>query len=669
MAVAVQRGAFDLSIPDPIDVRTEQEARYWLGYLKDSAYKRGALGLDSETSGRKFKMKEWVVKWSISDGTHRLCLDASLLPIFKEELLEDPNVNFDMTNAPFDMHRFANTGVDLSKAGKIRDTTMQSWLWNENNLGRHGLKECIWDHLGRAREDFEDVFGKIPPKKKNQIQLSSADLIRAVFEDPTRRMKGVDYSSLDAYDSTILREYLDELLAQVLLYPGMTLKDYFHNVEVPYTKVLWLMERRGFTLDVGYFKSIAPAMRSQLVEIEKQFAKAAGQIINLQSSTQLSWFFYDLCKRPVEKWTKGGKTGIKKPSTDEEVLEGWAGQGDPYARMILQHRKLAKILGTYVDGLSNWIDPYCRIHTSLLQHGTVTGRLSSKEPNLQNIPRPGEDKFKIRDAFIAGERKILMVADYEQLEMRLLAHFSKDEKMIQAIWNGVDIHCLTVSELYGIPYDEVKAAKKAGDKAAEGTLGRALTDTELDLILKRQQCKAAGFGIVYGIGGELLAANLTSESGTYVSPERGKELIRQWLSVFPGVQRFIEETKRFIWHYGYVQTILGRFRRFGDVKAMRNNERARCERQAVNAIIQGTAADIARVVMIAAENDPELNQLGCEMLLQIHDELIWELIMEAMRQEQAKARATTIMENPFAKPLLVPLPVKIGFGPTWAAAK
>jgi DNA polymerase-1 len=667
-ATATNRGAFDLSIPDPVDVRTEKESEQWLDYMIQAAHQRGSLGLDSETSGR-VKHRDWVVKWSISDGTYRLCLDASMLPQWKERVLENPEINFDMTNVPFDFHMFANTGVDISKAGNLMDTTMQSWLWNENNLGRHGLKECILDHFGRNRENFEDVFGKIPAKKKNTIQLSSGDLIAAVFNDPTKRWRGVDYASLDAYDSTHLRHHFDDLLGQVLIYSGKTLREYFHEIEVPYTKVLLKMERRGFTIDAGYFRSIAPQMRMTLIQIEREFAKAAGEIVNLRSPDQLVWFFHEKLQRPVAAWTKGGKSGIKKPSIDADVLDEWAGEGDPYARMIITHRKVAKILGTYVDGLSEHIDHNFRIHTSLLQHGTVTGRLSSKAPNLQNIPRASEDKFKIREAFIAGPFKKLMVADYEQLEMRLMAHFSGDEKMIDAIRRGVDIHCLTVSELYGFEYDEVVAAKKAGKKYGEGKLGRELTEREADLILKRQQCKAAGFGIIYGIGGELLAANLTAESGVYISPEEGKELIQKWLSVFPGVKRFIEQTKTFIWRNGYVQTILGRFRRFGDLHGMSKGDAARCERQAVNAIIQGTAADIARVVMIVAENDPVLKELGCELLLQVHDELIWELPMDNEICMKAKARAKEIMENPFQQALAVPLPVEIGFGENWAAAK
>jgi DNA polymerase-1 len=669
-----RRGAFDLSIPSGHFVETEYQARQWMDYMLQAAKIRGSLGLDSETTGL-VKHKDLVLLWSLSDGVQRICLDSKFLQLFKEPLLENPEVNFDFTNAPFDAHMFANTGIDLSKAGEWRDTRVQSWLFNENNLGRHGLKECIIDHFGRVRADFSDVFGTIPKPKKGEMKLTSGHLIRQAMINPTMRQSAADYASLDAYDSTTLRVYLDGLLQSIEMYPGMTLYDYYNQVEVPYTKVLWNMERRGFTIDAGHFKAMAPAMQAELTYIETEFAKAAGTVLNLASPDQLSYFFYDVLKRPVVKMTKGGAKGIKKPSTDAEVLEGWAAEGDHYARMILRHRSVAKILGTYVTGLSNHIDANYRIHTSLLQTGTVTGRLSSKEPNLQNIPRAGEDKYKIREAFIAGEHGVLMVADYEQLEMRLMAHFAECnlpvqyQKMCNAIRQNIDLHCLTVHELYGVPYEEVIAAKKAEKAFKQGKLGRELTEREMDLLLKRQQCKAAGFGIIYGIGGELLAANMTMESGVYVSPQEGKNLIKQWLGVFPTVARFIEDTKLWIKQHGYVQTILGRFRRFGDVNGMSNHDRARCERQAVNSIVQGTAADVARKAMIKAEADPVLRDLGCRMLLQVHDELIWEMPDDKAIRDTAKKRAKEIMEDPFGRPLAVPLPVELGFAETWAAAK
>lgn len=644
--------------------------------MLDHHTENGGLGLDTETTDREYPMRDLVILWSLSDGKERLCLPSSLLSYFKEPLLENPEINFDLSNAKFDMHRLANCGVDISKAGQIRDTIVGSWLNNENNLGRNGLKETTYDFFGRKTRDFTDVFGKIPPKKKG-VKLTAGDLIHATLADPVRRWDAIDYASLDAYNSTMCRKRLDDLLEAQPIGPNQTLKSHFYDVEVPFTKVLWQCERRGITVDAGHFKRHAPRMKMELARIEREFAHAAGKVVNLRSPPQIREFFYGVLGKPVVKMTDGGAKGVKLPSTDEEVLEGWAAAGDPYANMLLTHRSLAKTHDTYVEGLPEFMDNWYRIHTTLNQGLAVTGRLSSKKPNLQNIPRAEEDDFKLRDAFIAAFMMKLYVADYEQLEMRLMAHFAEkdlppeQQKMCNAIRAGIDLHCLSVHEMYGIPYDDVVAAKKAAGQAKKGKLGRPLTDQEKDYVLKRQQCKAAGFGIIYGIGGELLAANLTRESkgAVVITAEEGKLLIKKWLDIFPSVRAFIANTKAYIERYGYVQTILGRFRRFGDIKALSRNDRAMAERQAVNAIVQGSAADIAKTVMITAENDPVLRQLGAKMLLQIHDEVIWEAPMDEATDKAMKIRIKEIMEHPFTVELAVPLPVEVGSGFSWSSAK
>jgi DNA polymerase I len=471
----------------------------------------------------------------------------------------------------------------------------------------------------------------------------------------------------------MMREFFDGVLRQIVLYPGYTMYDYFHGVEVPFTKVLYKMERRGLTVDAGYLRGLQGPMEDEMRRIEKEFARAASQneprLLNLQSVNDVRWFFFELLGKTPTKMTDGGKTGIKKPSVDAEVLEDWAGEGDQWAQLLLKYRGIAKIHGTYVVGLQEWLDPMCRIHTSLNQTGTVTGRLSSSEPNLQNIPRVSEDQFKIREAFVPGERKCLIVADYAQLEMRLMAHFSGDEKMIEAIKNGTDLHCLTVAEMEGIPYEEVVAAVKAEKAHKAGKLGRDLTPREEELLLKRQNAKATGFGIIYGIGGPRLAAQLTRSTGRFISPQEGNQLIQKWLNVFPGVRRYIEDRKSFVWKNGFVQTILGRFRNFGELKGMSKMDAAMCERQAVNSIVQGTASDVAKMAMLKAEYDPELNRLGAILLLQVHDELIFECPDDEDTIKAVKKRVKEIMEDPFGVPLAVPLPAEAGHGYSWATAK
>ena len=657
---------FDLSLPPAYFVESEYEATQWMNHFLKSHKIVGGLGLDSETSGIT-KHKDVVLIWSLSDGANRICLPGKFIHLFKEPILENPEINFDLTNAKFDAHMFANSGADISKAGQWRDTIVQSFLLDENRQGRHGLKESVRDHFDRDPPTFEQTFGKLPPAKKGTIKKTYGDLINEALVDPVRKAAASDYAAMDAFNTTMLRHYFDALLERQVMYQGMNLKDFFYGVEVPFTKVLWRMERRGFQIDVDYLQNLKGPMESRMEEIEKEFAKAAGQLINLRSTNAVRWFFFQFLQKSPSKMTTGGTSGNVQPSVDAEVLDGWAGQGDPWAKLLLEYRGIDKIHGTYVESLMELVDPYWRIHTSLNQIGAQSGRLSSSDPNLQNIPRPDEDQFKIREAFRAAKGKRLIVADYAQLEMRLMAHFSRDAKMIQAIIDGVDLHCLTVSEMYGIPYDEVIGAVHAKDAAKK--TGVKPTERQKELLMLRQAAKATGFGIIYGIGGPRLAAGLTKMGAKTYSEAEGWQLIEKWYGVFPGVRVFIESAKKQIKQIGYVQTISGRFRRAGDVANMSKRDASQTERTLINAIIQGSAADIAKASMLKAEADPELNYYGAQMLLQVHDELVFEVPDIPEVVEACKKRLKAIMEDPFGQPLLVPLPAEVGDGYTWASAK
>ena len=701
----LRRTGFDMDIPPGEWVNDVRVAQQWIRHYLQSYKHNNGLGLDTETTGLS-KVKDRVVVFSLSDGESRICMPAEFIPLFKEPLLENPDINFDLTNAKFDAHMLANSGADISKAGEWRDTMVMSFLRNENNTGRHGLKECTVDYFHRTTPHFKEVFGTPIPALKNKKGIVTrqavtvGDLVRRAFADPPppgtplnpadqasvelwqafqvaheRFMRATDYASLDAYNSTCLRALFDRLLDEVEISPGYTLKNYYYAVEVPFTKVLWKMERRGITVDRGHLESQRGGMEAEMAKIESEFTEiyvdAAGLrgVPNLDSVRDVRHIFFDILKKDPIKFTDGGTTGNRQPSVDFDVLDTWAGEGDQWAQKLLRYRSIAKIHGTYVTGLEQWIDGNFRIHTSLNQIGAVTMRLSSSEPNLQNIPRPSEDQFKIREAFTHGANMVLVVADYEQLEMRLMAHFANDEKMINAIKSGIDLHCLTVAEMYGIPYDDVNGAKKAEKKVKNGERKEPLTAREEELLFYRQAAKATGFGIIYGIGGPHLAANLTKELKKLVSEREGCELIQKWFSVFPGVKAHIDEIKTRIWRFGFLQTLVGRFRRFGDLRGMSRRDAAQSERQAGNSEIQGSAADLAKKAMLIAENDPKLIELGAEMLLQIHDELIFECPDAPEVVEQVEARVKEIMEHPFERDLSVPMPISIGHGHTWADAK
>jgi DNA polymerase-1 len=366
--------------------------------------------------------------------------------------------------------------------------------------------------------------------------------------------------------------------------------------------------------------------------------------------------------------TDGGTTGNKQPSTDEDVLQTLADTGCAISKMIMVHRKVSKIYGTYVEGILRWVDKDLKIHTTLNQAGTVTGRLSSRDPNLQNLPRPKGDNFKIREAFTASPGKRLVVADYDQLEMKLMAHFSGDVRMIEAIRSGKDLHCVTVSLMFGERYEEVYAAKQAKNPSPEQEI----------LLMKRQSAKAVGFGLIYGIGPVKLAGQLTEELKRPVDRSEASLNIKQYFASFPGVDLFIKETHAACQKREFVQTLLGRKRRLPQINARGGATKdedskgivAEAKRQSVNSIIQGTAADVAKAAMIRCEFDPVLRELGAQLLLQIHDELILEVDDIPEKIIATKKRVKEIMEDPFPGfKLSVPLTTDAKDGYTWTEAK
>lgn len=645
------------------------------------------LGFDTETTGLNI-VHDYAVLFSMSDGVRRFAAPAEPWlrdPWIQEALLKNPNITKVLTNAKFDRHMVGNLGIEL--VGPFHDTAVMDWMFNENRIGRHGLKETAHDYLGLVMIPFKEIFQPRPAKKatrKNPTAIPAetyGQAIERTMADPEGRIRAINYAGLDAYASLHVRNYLQERLQQVKLFPGdpRTLWDLYLTYEVPFTDVLWRIERRGFMIHTGHLLDQRAPMMADMQAIEQQLAQWAQWPVNPSSPKQLQKLFFEQLQRVPTKMTDGGKTGIKQPSTDEEVLQKWVGEADPvagpYAELILKHRGIAKIYGTYVEGLIDRVDSELRMHTTLNQHGTVTTRLSSSDPNLQNIPRFKTDRFKIRRAFIAPPGRTLVVADYDQLEMKLMAHVSGDPKMIGAINNGMDLHCYTVQLMFGQSYDEVYAAKKAKQPDAN----------QEQLLLMRQSAKAVGFGLIYGIGANKLGHQLTEELKRLVDRKEAQSLIQRYFSAFPGVKQFIDDTKAYCHAKEYVQNFLGYFRRLPEINAGGGRGRFRgqddgdegssgvaamAERQAVNYIIQGTAACIAKVCMLIAEYDQELYRLDAKLLLQVHDELIFECPDDKDTIKQVKTRVVDIMEHPFTPyPFRVPLTTEAKAAYAWADAK
>ena len=644
-------------------LETEARVIEAAAYLANTQHKRVAF--DTETTGLHYT-RDYPLILSLSDGVHRFACEWEPWGThyaIKDWILGNPAITNIATNIKFDMHMVGNRGVQV--LGPLWCTLVLDWLYDENRWN-HDLKATARDHCGIRMKDFKQVFPFLKKTKKNPIPDTAGAAIRRKMSTPEGRTEAIEYAGLDAFSSFKVCEYLEEQLKLDELQPGYTYWDFFVGLEARFSRVLWNMERRGFMLATGHLRGQHGPMTQDIETMKGELAHAVGHPVNPSSPQQLQRLFFEEMGRTPTKWTKGGASGIKKPSTDAEVLEGWADDGCPISRLILDTRSIVKSRGTYVEGPLELVDENLRIHTQLKQHGTVTGRLSSKEPNLQNLPRPGSDKYRIREAFVAPPGKILFVSDYEQLEMRIMAHFSEDPRMLEAIWDGLDLHCFTVSLMYGIDYEEVITAKK--------TKAEDRTDRQKQIVEYRQAAKAIGFGLIYGIGAKTLGINLSADLGRIVTLQEAQGMIRKYFGIFQGVEAFIKQTHRDCKKVEFVRTILGRKRRLPMINSKGGDSEkgiaAMAKRQAVNSIVQGSAADIAKAAMIRCEEDPELTTLGAMLLLQVHDELIFELpdIMEV--RTQVEHRVTEIMETPFPGfELKVPIPTDGNFGYTWADAK
>lgn len=953
-----------IKIPTTEWLETENHIIDAFNYIH--SVKHNGIGYDTETTGVVI-FRDYPLLASFSDGVRRFACEATWLthPLVSSFLEGDsPKIG---SNLKFDLHMTSNLGINIQ--GPLWDTLVMDFLLDENRKGRHGLKDLALDYCGIIMKDFKEVFPMIR-KRKGTPDDTAGDAIKRKMSTPEGKQEAIDYSGLDAYASVLVFNYLKAKLSEIYIYESISLFDYFIRIEAPFTRVLWNLERRGFTICSGYFKQMEIPLSKAINEAEAQFNLAAGRQINLKSPQQLRQFFYETLGKAPTKLTKGGESGNKQPSTDTEVLEEWAEEGDTYAKLMLEYRSLTKTFDTYVSGIGDLLDNSFKLHTTLNQHIAVTGRLSSKEPNCfdketeiltnrgwvkfpdltldykvaqwkkgdisfvkpkivikhykgnlkylandhinllvtpehrcllqhrnneflvfeafeypegykqlhsgiyggkglkltndeirilcaiqadgcyssngidftfkrerkierllqlcknekipishnanldgtyrirflkskrvekfykylgsnkefgpwilamsreqldlfieeiynwdgsftrknsyssnniqnanwvqianilsgkrantrehkygensinyrvditdknhsmttnierqdipyegnvycvsvpssyiivrrqgkvcvtgncQNIPRPANDKFKLRDGFIATPFFRLIVADYAQLEMMILAHKSNDPIMVQAIIDGKDLHCLAVSLIFGVPYDEVVEAKNTEKK------GISLSVKQRRLLDLRQAMKNVGYGIVYGIGAIKLGHDLTEEfqkadKTRIVTEEEAQGYIDAWFNLFKTVKDFINYEKKYVKEYQYVQTFLRRFRRLPQIKSSKFKDRLQAERQAVN-IIQGDAADIVKIAMLAVESNKDLNGMGYKQLLQVHDEIVGECPDDDILVKECKKIVKYLMEESFNNTvfkLRVPLKAEINDGYSWSSAK
>lgn len=680
--------AWSVDRPDPVWIKTDADA----SRLLEKLTRVDLIAVDTETTGLDI-IRDQIEFFSLSTGDDRYFMQRRMLGNFRK-LFEDPDKTWVGTHTKYDAHMLANAGIQLR--GDIICTLVMDRLLNPDN--DHGLKEVYEREFDERVLSFGEVFfpknskGR-PQKPKNK---SLIEIMRQAWSE--RPDDVVDYSTLDAWMSFRVYRRLEEYLDEISTWRGESLLDLYYRFEVPFTKILFRMERRGIQIDTQYLESLRPKIVEEQDKVKKLLAKAAGQIVNPDSPLQLQHLFFKKLGLPVIKRTKGGA-----PSTDIHVLEEYAAAGVKEAALVIRHRKLGKILGTYVDGMLALVING-RIHGSFNQHVTETARLSSTNPNLQNIPRPDSDEFKIRRAFIARPGYKFVTSDYDQLEMFLAAHWSRDKGMIANIMAGRDLHAGNAALVWGEDYDDIVKAKKKDPEKEK------LTEREWLLREYRQFVKIIGFGLLYGKAANKLAAELKiidkvqaehpdwdEKHVKWEAKDRAQAIIDKFFAGIPGVAKFIRRTHKRVADTKYVESLSGRRRWLLEVLDLDVKERhqrdaelerlemgrsavgALCwcddcresrggERKAVNTIIQESAADVTQAAMITCSRDPALSSV--EMVLQVHDEVGFEVPEEIL--EEAKVRIKYNMEHPdydFIDDLRVPLKAGPGAGDNWVEAK
>jgi len=507
-------------------------------------------------------------------------------------------------NLKYDAHIFANYGIALK--GVAFDTLLESYVL-ESHMP-HNMDSLAERHLGMKTIRYEEVCGK----GVHQIGFDQVDLQIAT-----------DYAAEDA-DIT-LRLHL-ELWPQIQESPGLLY--IYENVEMPAMRVLGIMERNGIRIDSALLAKQGQQVGKRLLELEGEIHQLAGQPFNIQSPKQIAEILFVQLELPVIKKTPSGA-----PSTDEEVLQKLA-EDYPLPARILDYRSLAKLMSTYIEKLPRMANPKTgRVHTNFSQATAVTGRLASSDPNLQNIPVRTEEGRRIREAFIPADGCKLLSADYSQIELRIMAHIAEDENLLTAFREGKDVHQATAAEIFGIPLDDVSSEQ-------------------------RRYAKVINFGLIYGMSAFGLAGNLGIERSA------AQNYIAKYFDRYPGVAQYMERTRLEARENGYVETVFGRRLWLPEIKGSNGPRRQGAERAAINAPMQGTAADLIKLAMIAVEDWLEKEQLNTKLLLQVHDELVLDVPCDEL--ELVQATLPGLMCN--VAQLKVPLVVSIGIGDNWEEA-
>lgn len=611
------------------------------------------IAVDTETTGL-VRWKDMPKVWSMSLNNRRICLNANTLPLFRDAF-EDESKEWVFANAKFDAHMFANYGTPLK--GKLVDVqVMHGMLYDTEG---HGLKEMAKHLIDVQWEGFMETFPRlvVPDLATNKKRKQTPGEMLDVAMNGNLDLL-VNYASMDAWGTFRIFEILNKELEETPIYslwPDIygTMYDLFWKVEVPFTRVLWKCERNGCLIDTSYLEGVARPIDKRLKEIEKEACQLVGRPFNLGSKLELHRYFFEEHNCKPLSMTDGGASGNKKPKIDDEFLVHYRNEF-PLADLVLDHADAIKTKSTYVEGIIKKIDYNSRLHTILNQIGAKTGRLSSSNPNLQNIPNPESDQYGLRMAFIAGKGKKLICSDYNALEMRLLAAASLEKDMIQIFLDGKDIHMGNASLVYGIPYEDIKRAKDTPKDQQTAYMKECLK--------RRSAVKIVGFGLNYGMQPPLLAKNLGC------SIEVAEATRNAYLNRLPAVRQYYDAAIQEVYDmYGQSFSLMGRRRMLSDILSDKRYLQSRAERQATNMPIQGGAADVVRAAMVAIDALNLEKTHGAKMLLQVHDEILFDCPEETA--QDAERLIVSVMENALPTPLAVPLTVASHRVDRWGDAK
>ncbi len=572
------------------------------------------FAIDTETTSLDYRVAE-LVGFSVAfdaqdayyvplahdyDGAPPQLDRGSILAQIKP-VLENDQVQKIGHHLKYDAHIFANHGIRLQ--GWYFDSMLASYVLN-SVATRHGMDDVARLYLSHLTTTFEQIAGKGAKQKTfNQIEIETA----------------AHYAAEDAHVTYRLYEVLSEKLQA---FPELL--NILHNIEMPVARILTDMEEAGIKLDLAFLDQLSVEFAKSMQGLEDQTMQLAGENFNIASPKQVGEILFE------KLGLKGGKkTATGQYSTSESVLEKIE---HPITNTILEHRSLSKLKSTYTDALAKQCHAEtCRVHTSYHQALTATGRLSSSDPNLQNIPIRNEIGRQIRKAFIAPEGRVLLAADYSQIELRLMAHFSQDEALVHAFQHGQDVHRRTAAEVLGIPLEQVTADQ-------------------------RRQAKAVNFGLLYGMS----EFGLIRQLG--FTREESQDYIKQYFRRYPGIYEYMQRTRQVALEQGFVETLLGRRLYTPDIGARNMMVRKAAERAAINAPLQGSAADIIKLAMIAV--DKMLPKSQATLLLQVHDELVLEVDQDIA--DELAAKLADVMQSVLE--ISVPLVVEVGKGHNWDEA-